>query len=62
MSTGPEARLVELLEVVVVEGLGEVNSPKRRVTYYYRPDGTQVARRDQWEEEESGKAKPRANG
>lgn len=53
--TGPEARLVELLEVTVVEGNGTVGNPKRRVTYYHRPDGTCVARRDQWEEEERGK-------
>lgn len=58
----PEARLVELLEVTVVEGKGTEECPVRHVTYYFRKDGEQVARRDQWEEEERGKATPRANG
>lgn len=57
-----EARLVELLEVTVTEGKGVEPDPVRRVTYYYRPDGECVARRDQWEEEERGKQEPDADG
>lgn len=53
--SAPDARLVELLEVTVVEGKGIVPDPCRRVTYYFHRDGTLAARRDQWEEEERGK-------
>lgn len=46
----PEARLVELLEVIKVEGHGTEAHPLRQVTYYFRKDGTLAAYRDQLEE------------
>lgn len=49
--TRPDARLVELLQVVVVEGTGVEPDPKRQVVYYFRPDGSLAARYDKWEEE-----------
>jgi len=45
------ARTVKVIEVEVTEGLGSENAPYRKVFYYYRLDGTRLARVDQWEAE-----------
>lgn len=55
----PNARVVELIEMTVVEGKGTEPNPNRHVVYYFRLTGEQVARVDQWEAEV---AKPIAEG
>ena len=50
------ARIVEVLRVKVLEGLGTAEglfteeNPFREVVYWYEKDGTLIARRDGWEE------------
>ena len=54
----PEARLVELIEIVTSEGDGTPANPKRLVTSYFRPDGTMVAVVDRYEPKPAQFSKP----
>lgn len=47
----PGVALIEVIELTVTEGRGTDENPNRPVIYYFRPDGTPLARVDKWEEE-----------
>ncbi len=55
-----DARTIEVLRVEAVEGLGTSEgllteeNPYRTVVYWYTTDGRLIARRDSWEERDSG--------
>ena len=51
----PDAKVIEVIYLNVVEGEGIVGDPCRRVTYYYALDGELLARVDTWWEEEQKK-------
>ena len=52
----PDAKVIEVIRLSVVEGEGIVEDPCRNVTYFYALDGTLLAREDAWWEEEQRKA------
>lgn len=52
----PEARVIQVIEVVVSEGAGVKDEPVRRVFYYYSFDGKVLARGDAYEDEQRKEA------
>lgn len=51
----PEASVIEIIRLVIVEGEGIEGDPCRSVTYFYSFDGRLLAREDEWWEEEQKK-------
>jgi hypothetical protein len=52
----PDASVIEVIRLNVVEGDGVEEDPCRNVTYFYSLDGTPLARVDTWWEEEQKKS------
>ena len=52
----PDAKVIEVICLNVVEGEGIEEDPCRTVTYYYAPGGRLLARVDTWWEEEQKKS------
>ncbi len=51
----PEVVVMLVVKVTVVEGKGVEEDVRRRVIYYYDMTGLQLARVDEWEQEERQK-------
>ena len=47
--------VIEVIEVVVLEGEGVPGDPTRNVTYYYDRNGTVLAKCDHWDKERGWK-------
>ena len=52
----PDAKVIEVICLIVVEGEGIEEDPCRSVIYYYALDGELLARVDTWWEEEQKKS------
>lgn len=46
------AKLIQVIEVETHRGQGVVGDPSRIVVQYYSPDGTLLAERDAWRDEQ----------
>ena len=52
----PQAQIVELMKISVVEGEGrDEDDPVRNVNYFYQRDGVLLFRWDEWEEAQASK-------
>lgn len=50
--TPPEARVIQVIEVIASDGKGTQGDPARNVYYYYTLKGIVLARHDEWEREQ----------